>query len=139
MKMPIDKLMKEKKELTGRHNGFIRQRDDFIRGKKNLLRGGEELTKKDDSIREKEAFLGERAGLERAMQKLEGQRARNASPITQSIQMLEELYREVDIPRRVAQQGPRRPGRSPSPQQPGGGKIIFGASPSVNKSRPRRP
>jgi FtsZ-binding cell division protein ZapB len=136
-----NELTKEKDELTGRHNNFIRERNDFIRGKVDLLRERDELTKKkDDFIREKETFIGERAELERAVQKLEGQRPRNASRITRWIQVLEESGQEVDIIRQVTQQGPRYPGRFPSPQQPAGrANIAFGALQPVNKARPRRP
>jgi cytochrome c-type biogenesis protein CcmH/NrfG len=53
----------------------------------------DELTKeKDDFLRGKEATNKEKTKLERAVQKLEGQRARNPSRITGWIEMLEELY-----------------------------------------------
>jgi hypothetical protein len=69
-------LTKEKEDLTGR-------RDDFVRGRVNWLREGDELTKKkDDFIRGKKEFIRKWAKLERVMQKLEGQRARIASRIT---------------------------------------------------------
>jgi hypothetical protein len=103
-------LTKEKKELTGRHDDFTRERDDFIRRKEDLLRERDELAKeKDNFMRGKQAFIGERAELEMAIQKLGGwQRARNASNITWRIQMLEELHQELDITRQVAQQGLRQ-------------------------------
>jgi hypothetical protein len=73
------------------------------------------------------------------MHRLEGQQAWNASRITRWIQTLDELYHEVDIVGQIAQQGPKQPGRSPSPQYPTkGGNIAFGASRPVKKAMPRR-
>jgi hypothetical protein len=80
----------------------------------------DELTKeKDDFIRGEETINEEKAELERGMQNLEGQRARNASRITRWIEMLEELYQEVDIIRHLAQQRPRQPGRGLSSRHGG--------------------
>jgi hypothetical protein len=80
----------------------------------------DELTKeKDDFPRGKEAINKEKIELEKAMQKMEGQRARNPSRITGWIAMLEELYQEVDIIRHLTQQGPRQPGHGMNSRQGG--------------------
>jgi hypothetical protein len=122
-----DELTKEKEELTGRHDNFIRERDDLIRGKEGLARERDELAKeKDDFITRKEAFIREKADFERVIQKLEGQRVRNAVRIMRWIQLLEELYQEVDIIRQVAQQGSKQPGRFAVAAEAGtAGKIAF--------------
>jgi hypothetical protein len=53
------------------------------------------------------------------------------------IQMLEELYQEVDIIRQAAQQEPRQPDWSLLPQHPvGRGNITFGALRPANNARP---